>query len=106
MAYCRKCWLASFYNHFEFLLIADLTHAGEAVLDVAKKAAEEVSVHKDEAHGHDHHHGHGHGHGPELHTYIGVSLVLGFIFMLLVDQLSGGMHVHPTGGERFNSNAQ
>ena len=38
-------------------------------------------------------HEHEHGVGPELHTYIGVSLVLGFIFMLLVDQLSGG-HVH------------
>ncbi|KAJ8289113.1 hypothetical protein COCON_G00017720 [Conger conger] len=40
--------------------------------------------------------GHGHGHGHEqLHAYIGVSLVLGFVFMLLVDQI-GSSHVHST----------
>jgi hypothetical protein len=48
--------------------------------------------------GHDHHeHGHDHDHGgaTELHTYIGVALVLGFLFMLLIDQLSGkGGHSH------------
>lgn len=39
-------------------------------------------------------HGHGHGHGHEqLHAYIGVSLVLGFVFMLLVDQI-GSSHMH------------
>ncbi|CAL8283832.1 unnamed protein product [Lota lota] len=39
-------------------------------------------------------HGHGHGHGHDsLHAYIGVSLVLGFVFMLLVDQI-GSSHVH------------
>ncbi|KAG7274653.1 hypothetical protein CRUP_004577 [Coryphaenoides rupestris] len=41
---------------------------------------------------------HGHGHGPapdheSLHAYIGVSLVLGFVFMLLVDQI-GSAHMH------------
>lgn len=35
-----------------------------------------------------------HSHGTELHTWIGVALVIGFIFMLLVDQLSGGVHHH------------
>ncbi|XP_064819459.1 zinc transporter ZIP9-like [Oncorhynchus masou masou] len=35
-------------------------------------------------------HSHGHEH---LHAYIGVSLVLGFVFMLLVDQI-GSAHVH------------
>lgn len=54
------------------------------------------AAHNDHA-GHDHGEagaGHQHSHGIELHTYIGVSLVLGFIFMLLIDQLSGGGHMH------------
>lgn len=37
---------------------------------------------------------HEHGH-EQLHAYIGVSLVLGFVFMLLVDQI-GSSHVHNT----------
>uniref|UniRef100_A0A8D0BSR5 Zinc transporter ZIP9 n=1 Tax=Salvator merianae TaxID=96440 RepID=A0A8D0BSR5_SALMN len=41
---------------------------------------------------HDHIHNHDHS---RLHAYIGVSLVLGFVFMLLVDQI-GSSHVHPT----------
>ncbi|XP_004698731.2 zinc transporter ZIP9 isoform X2 [Echinops telfairi] len=41
---------------------------------------------------HDHELGHKH---TELHAYIGVSLVLGFVFMLLVDQI-GSSHVHTT----------
>ncbi|KAJ7988791.1 hypothetical protein DPEC_G00312870 [Dallia pectoralis] len=54
-----------------------------------------VSEHKDGGntalgisgeHSHDHQH---------LHAYIGVSLVLGFVFMLLVDQI-GSSHVHST----------
>ncbi|XP_007442508.1 zinc transporter ZIP9 [Python bivittatus] len=40
---------------------------------------------------HDHNHSHDHS---RLHAYIGVSLVLGFVFMLLVDQI-GNSHVHP-----------
>ncbi|CAL8274256.1 unnamed protein product [Merluccius merluccius] len=46
--------------------------------------------------GADHGHGHGHGHAPgheSLHSYIGLSLVLGFVFMLLVDQI-GSSHMH------------
>ncbi|NXS01175.1 S39A9 protein, partial [Oxylabes madagascariensis] len=39
-------------------------------------------------------HDHGHDHS-RLHAYIGVSLVLGFVFMLLVDQI-GSSHVHST----------
>ncbi|XP_009948267.1 PREDICTED: zinc transporter ZIP9 isoform X2 [Leptosomus discolor] len=39
-------------------------------------------------------HEHGHDHS-RLHAYIGVSLVLGFVFMLLVDQI-GSSHVHST----------
>lgn len=41
-----------------------------------------------EAHHHDH---------SKLHAYIGVSLVLGFVFMLLVDQI-GSSHMHSTEG--------
>nr|XP_055144997.1 zinc transporter ZIP9 isoform X4 [Symphalangus syndactylus] len=47
------------------------------------KAAEKSVVHEHE-HSHDH---------TQLHAYIGVSLVLGFVFMLLVDQI-GNSHVH------------
>ncbi|CAL8297209.1 unnamed protein product [Arctogadus glacialis] len=44
--------------------------------------------------GGEHGHGHGHARGPDsLHAYIGVSLVLGFVFMLLVDQI-GSSHMH------------
>ena len=47
---------------------------------------------------HDAHHHHGHEHeGIELHTLIGVSLSFGFIFMLLVDQISGGHSHGPSG---------
>ncbi|KAK6479209.1 zinc transporter ZIP9-like [Huso huso] len=53
--------------------------------------------------GHEHSHGHDHA---QLHAYIGVSLVLGFVFMLLVDQI-GSSHVHatedPEGGRAANS---
>jgi zinc transporter 9 len=52
------------------------------------KAAEISSVHEHE-HSHDH---------TQLHAYIGVSLVLGFVFMLLVDQI-GSSHVHSSDGE-------
>ncbi|XP_038263264.1 zinc transporter ZIP9 isoform X2 [Dermochelys coriacea] len=49
----------------------------------SEKAAEITAEHE---HGHDH---------SKLHAYIGVSLVLGFVFMLLVDQI-GSSHVHST----------
>lgn len=39
---------------------------------------------------------HEHSH-EQLHAYIGVSLVLGFVFMLLVDQI-GSSHMHSTEG--------
>lgn len=40
---------------------------------------------------------HEHGH-EQLHSCIGVSLVLGFVFMLLVDQI-GSSHVHSPDGQ-------
>ncbi|CAM9837704.1 unnamed protein product [Lampetra fluviatilis] len=45
-----------------------------------------------EAHAEGHAEGHADGHA-ELHAYIGVSLVLGFVFMLLIDQI-GSSHMH------------
>lgn len=61
----------------------------------------DVPVHKDETiktETSSDHHSHGHSHNvSDNHNLIGVTLVIGFIFMLLVDQLGGG-HVHaPTG---------
>ncbi|XP_074092134.1 zinc transporter ZIP9 isoform X1 [Macrotis lagotis] len=52
------------------------------------KAVENPLVHEHE-HSHDH---------TRLHAYIGVSLVLGFVFMLLVDQI-GSSHMHSTEGK-------
>lgn len=40
---------------------------------------------------------HEHGH-EQLHACIGISLVLGFVFMLLVDQI-GSSHVHSAEGQ-------
>jgi len=37
--------------------------------------------------------------GVELHSWIGVALVLGFVFMLLVDQIGGHMHSHAGAAE-------
>ena len=48
---------------------------------------------------HHHHHEHGgesHSSEEELHYLIGVALVTGFVFMLLVDQIGGG-HAHSHG---------
>ncbi|CAO2586772.1 Zinc transporter ZIP9 [Lemmus lemmus] len=53
---------------------------------IASDKAAEISVVHEHEHSHDH---------TQLHAYIGVSLVLGFVFMLLVDQI-GSSHVHST----------
>nr|XP_004649345.2 zinc transporter ZIP9 [Jaculus jaculus] len=57
--------------------------------EIASDKAKISAVHE-----HDHSHDHSHDH-TQLHAYIGVSLVLGFVFMLLVDQI-GSSHVHST----------
>ena len=71
-----------------------------ANIGVGDAAAAELHDHE-----HDHaHEGHDHHEGADIHRYIGVSLVLGFTFMLLVDQLSGSSHAHsnvPTGERCF-----
>lgn len=50
---------------------------------------------------HELHHDHAEGHHDmtEEHSIIGISLVAGFIFMLLVDQMGGNMHSHSASGD-------
>lgn len=61
---------------------------GQAEVSVPEQKAAESVV------GPSHEHAHGH---EELHAFIGVSLVMGFVFMLLVDQI-GSSHMHSTDG--------
>lgn len=56
---------------------------------IASDKAAEIPVAHEYERSHDH---------TQLHAYIGVSLVLGFVFMLLVDQI-GSSHVHSTDGK-------
>lgn len=63
--------------------------ASETQNVIASDKAADVAVVREHEHGHDH---------TQLHAYIGVSLVLGFVFMLLVDQI-GSSHMHATDGE-------
>ncbi|XP_061424476.1 zinc transporter ZIP9 [Lethenteron reissneri] len=62
----------------------------EAAVGAAGPVAAAVAA--AEAHAEGHAEGHADGHA-ELHAYIGVSLVLGFVFMLLIDQI-GSSHMH------------
>ncbi|XP_053457260.1 zinc transporter ZIP9 isoform X1 [Nycticebus coucang] len=69
---------------YEDILEGKHHQAGETQNVIASDKAAEISV----VHEHEHSHNH-----TQLHAYIGVSLVLGFVFMLLVDQI-GNSHVH------------
>ncbi|XP_078515580.1 zinc transporter ZIP9 [Lissotriton helveticus] len=80
----------------------------EEILEAKHHDAPETQNVKDAVKGaeisavHEHHHDHS-----RLHAYIGVSLVLGFVFMLLVDQI-GSSHMHSAddpeaGGRNGNS---
>uniref|UniRef100_A0A673T9C6 Zinc transporter ZIP9 n=1 Tax=Suricata suricatta TaxID=37032 RepID=A0A673T9C6_SURSU len=68
---------------YEDILEGKHHQASETQNVIASDKAEIPVVHEHE-HSHDH---------TQLHAYIGVSLVLGFVFMLLVDQI-GSSHVH------------
>ena len=60
-----------------------------------------ADAHKDGEH-HHHEHGEAQSSEEELHYLIGVALVTGFVFMLLVDQIGGGgghSHGPPSSGE-------
>lgn len=64
-------------------------HGHGAVMEVSQPKAEvEVALSTEGKHEHSH---------EQLHACIGVSLVLGFVFMLLVDQI-GSFHMHSTEG--------
>ncbi|XP_029806775.1 zinc transporter ZIP9 isoform X2 [Suricata suricatta] len=71
------------YKEAEQLVQGKHHQASETQNVIASDKAEIPVVHEHE-HSHDH---------TQLHAYIGVSLVLGFVFMLLVDQI-GSSHVH------------
>lgn len=82
-------------QHFLFMVHSVLGkhhQASETQNVIASDKAEIPVVHEHE-HSHDH---------TQLHAYIGVSLVLGFVFMLLVDQI-GSSHVHSTDGKWLQS---
>lgn len=68
---------------YEDILEGKHHQASETQNVIASDKAEMSAVHE-----HEHSHNH-----TQLHAYIGVSLVLGFVFMLLVDQI-GSSHVH------------
>ncbi|XP_061552129.1 zinc transporter ZIP9 isoform X1 [Phycodurus eques] len=68
-------------------IVAEASARGEAAGGAAVVAAAVAAA---AAPGTDGHHEHGH---EQLHACIGVSLVLGFVFMLLVDQI-GSSHIH------------
>lgn len=79
-------------KHFLFMVHSVLGkhhQVSETQNVIASDKAAEIPV----AHEHEHNHDH-----TQLHAYIGVSLVLGFVFMLLVDQI-GSSHVHSTDGK-------
>ncbi|XP_012293549.1 zinc transporter ZIP9 isoform X1 [Aotus nancymaae] len=71
---------------YEDILEGKHHEASETHNVIASDKAAEMSVVHEHEHSHDH---------TQLHAYIGVSLVLGFVFMLLVDQI-GNSHVHST----------
>uniref|UniRef100_A0A2K6FNY9 Zinc transporter ZIP9 n=1 Tax=Propithecus coquereli TaxID=379532 RepID=A0A2K6FNY9_PROCO len=71
---------------YEDILEGKHHQASETQNVIASDKAAEISV----VHEHEHSHNH-----TQLHACIGVSLVLGFVFMLLVDQI-GNSHVHST----------
>lgn len=81
---------------------------GNLALNVAEKAVEVVGnnvaevgsqgtggvLSEHEGHDHDHQHD-----MSEEHSIIGITLVAGFIFMLLVDQMGGSLHSHAAAGD-------
>uniref|UniRef100_A0A0B8RNS0 Zinc transporter ZIP9 n=1 Tax=Philothamnus irregularis TaxID=1899461 RepID=A0A0B8RNS0_9SAUR len=67
-------------------LYEDLLEAKHHPVSESQKVIESEKADVPDVHDHNHDHS-------RLHAYIGVSLVLGFVFMLLVDQI-GSSHVH------------
>lgn len=104
----QKCVCCQFVVNKEFVLIYSVfslfcslltfvpegghtahSHSQVGVVEASEKKSEaEVVLAASGTHEHTH---------EELHACIGVSLVLGFVFMLLVDQI-GSSHVHNAEG--------
>jgi len=68
-------------------------HAGGGVAPAVGEQKEEIKLNAAATHHHENES------GVELHSWIGVALVLGFVFMLLVDQIGGHMHTHAGAAE-------
>ena len=85
---CRSVELPTFISNF-----SESHSALEAEHDYdqfGEKGDHDHEHHEDEEDEHHHH--------DEVHQYIGLSLLIGFLVMLLIDNL-GGSHGHSHGGE-------
>lgn len=83
MCFNMKC-------NFHISVFAAGHHAhGQAEVSVPEQKVAEGAAGSSGEHVHSH---------EQLHAYIGVSLVLGFVFMLLVDQI-GSSHMHNSDGQ-------
>merc|ERR1712168_329526 len=66
-------------------------------IEGAELLLKEASAVSNDKHAHgENNHSHHHDELPNMNAYIGTSLVLGFVFMLLIDQMCGGGHSHST----------
>ena len=83
VALIYKCFVAAHHEH------SVVAKAAQEVVQQAVAGGPEEAEH---VHG---------GAGMEMHSWIGAALVIGFVFMLLVDQLGGGHH--PSVNGRFSS---
>lgn len=72
---------------------SSLTIVEEKDNHLVNKESFDAKAHNAEISDHDHDSHHHHDMSEE-HSKIGISLVTGFIFMLLVDQIGGGGHSH------------
>ena len=76
---------------FTYLIIYFIAHHEELKEEHEYDQFGEKSDHDHEHEEHEHHH-------DEVHQYVGLSLLTGFILMLLIDNLGGG-HGHSHGDE-------
>lgn len=85
------------HDHHHHVEKSSALQAGAQKSELLSKAVEAVGS----GSGHEHEHVAG---GAELHSWIGVALVLGFVFMLLVDQIGGSLHSHGAADGAQNRN--
>ena len=79
-----------------FVSYSDEHHTDPQVAAALTKV-DEKGTHESHAE-HDSHEGHAHRLIDD-HSLIGITLVSGFIFMLLVDHIGGGSHMHAPSGK-------